>query len=253
MLRRLIAGITVLLAFALCAQDRTYSVGDRVEALDVTWYKGTVTQIGSGTYQGYYMVKYDEFNSSRWFAPKDLKPGGPPAAPKTYATFNVGDKVEAYEFGWQPGTVTQLGSGTYQGHYLIKYEKFSSTRWFHPKDLRSASSGDAERAEKTRTAATASQGPRPGKYNIYSYGAVSAQPLYLGHLEILAGGKYRVSRTSSGNYFGEGTFTFDSSLNKIVWNSGPYAAPEWSGAFSVEGATHRIALRSRTIATNTAQ
>ena len=34
----------------------------------------------------------------------------------------------------------------------------------------------------------AESGPRPGKYNIYSYGAVANNPLYLGHLEILAGG-----------------------------------------------------------------
>jgi hypothetical protein len=99
-------------------------------------------------------------------------------------------------------------------------------------------------------AGAASQGPRLGKYNIYSYGAVSAHPLYLGHFELMAGGKYRVSRVSSGGYFGEGTYRFDAATSTVKWTSGPYATPDWGGAFSVEGDRHRIALRSRTIATN---
>ena len=249
MLKRLPVVLTVLLVWGLAgtAQDRTYKVGDRVEAFDVAWYKGAVTEIGTGKNHGYYMVKYDQFSTTRWFAPKDLRPGGSPDAPKSYPTYRVGDRVEAYDLGWLAGTVTQCGTGANQGSYLIKYDKFSSSRWFHPKDLRSAAAADSEKAEKVRSAATASQGPRVGKYNIYSYGAVGAPPLYLGHVEIMAGGKYRVSRTSAGNYFGGGTFTFDAAGSKIQWTSGPYASPEWSGAFSVDGGTHRIALRSRTI------
>ena len=97
------------------------------------------------------------------------------------------------------------------------------------------------------------QGPRLGKYNIYSYGRVNAPPLFLGHLELMAGSKYRVSRTSSGPYYGEGTWTFDAAGSAIKWNSGPYATEEWRGGFRIEGATHRIELRSRTIATNKSQ
>jgi len=93
-------------------------------------------------------------------------------------------------------------------------------------------------------------GPRLGKYNIYSYGASGARPLYLGHFELMAGGKYRVSRVSSGGYFGEGAYSFDAATSTVKWTSGPYATPDRGGAFSVEGARHRIALRYRTIATN---
>ncbi len=96
----------------------------------------------------------------------------------------------------------------------------------------------------------AESGPRLGKYNIYSYGAVAKPPLYLGHLEILEGGKYRVSRTSSGPYYGEGTFRFDAAASKIEWLTGPYATPDWAGKFSVQEGRHRIALRARTFATN---
>ena len=93
-------------------------------------------------------------------------------------------------------------------------------------------------------------GPRLGKYNIYSYGASGAHPLYLGHFELMAGGKYRVSRVSSGGYFGEGAYHFDAGTSTVKWTGGPYATPDWGGAFSAEGARHRIALRSGTIATN---
>src|ERR1700752_3239595 len=100
MLRAFASAILLLLFCALSAppQDRTYKVGDRVEAFDVSWNKGAVTEIGTGKYQGYYMVKYDEFTTMRWFAPKDLRPGGPRDVPKTYPTYSIGDKVEAYDF-----------------------------------------------------------------------------------------------------------------------------------------------------------
>ena len=109
---------------------------------------------------------------------------------------------------------------------------------FKPSDLRAAES----------------VGPRLGKYLIYSYGAVAARPLFLGHFELMDGGKYRVSRTSSGGYFGEGNYRFDAANSTVIWTSGPYATSEWGGAFSVVegGKRHRIALRARTIATNSA-
>lgn len=252
MLYKVLAVVTMLFASAVggMAQDRTYKIGDRVEAHDISWDKGTVTEIGAGKDQGYYMVKYDKFTTKRWFAPKDLRPAGPPDAPKSYPTYSLGDPIEAHDLGWHAGTVAQLGSGPNQGSYLIKYDKFSTSRWFYPKDLRSAAVTAAEKTEKERLAATASLGPRLGKYNIYSYGAPGTVRLYLGHVEIMAGGKYRVSRTSEGNYFGDGTFTFQSTGRNIHWTTGPYATPEWGGVFSVDGGEHLIRLRSGTIAAN---
>jgi hypothetical protein len=245
-----IACVLLVCALAGFAQERTYKMGDRVEAHDISWDKGTVTEIGAGKQLGSYMVKYDKFATMRWFAAKDLRPGGPPDPPKIYPAYSLGDRIEAYDFGWHTGIVTQLGSGANQGSYLVRYDKFSTSRWFQPKDLRSAAVAASEKAEKERLAATATLGPRLGKYNIYSYGAPGTVRLYLGHVEILAGQKYRVSRTSEGNYFGDGTFTFDSAGRKIQWTSGPYAIPEWGGGFSVDGSEHRITLRRGTIAVN---
>lgn len=94
--------------------------------------------------------------------------------------------------------------------------------------------------------------PRPGKYSMLSYGAVGRPPLYLGHIELQAGGKYRISRTSKADYFGEGTYSFDAATSTVTWLSGPCKDDGWSGTFTIErdGRTHKIRLRQTTIATN---
>lgn len=94
--------------------------------------------------------------------------------------------------------------------------------------------------------------PRLGKYNMLSYGAVDRPPLYLGHIELQAGGKYRISRTSKADYYGEGTYSFDAATSTVTWLSGPCKDAGWSGTFTIEreGKTHKIRLRPTTISTN---
>lgn len=163
-------------------------------------------------------------------------------------------QVEGYDFGWHSGTVTELGAGNYQGYYLIKYDKFNSSRWYQPKDMRSAAAAQAEAATAAATAATAAQGPRPGKYNIYSYGAVGAQPF----------GTPRPSRDPSRWPLPRLPHQFRGLLrprrihlrrrqHPHHLDQRPLCYFRMTGGFTVNGATHRIQLRSRTIATNTAQ
>jgi hypothetical protein len=87
---------------------------------------------------------------------------------------------------------------------------------------------------------------------IYSYGAAGATPLFLGHFELMSGGRYRASRRSSGGYYGSGKYSYNPKTKSISWLSGPYLRDKWAGKFSVtrEGKTHRIEMRPRTIATN---
>ena len=96
------------------------------------------------------------------------------------------------------------------------------------------------------------QGPRLGKYGIYSYGAVGNPPLYLGHFVLLSGGKYKVSRTSKEEYYGEGTYRFDAGASTVTWLSGPFKENGWGGEFTIdrEGKTHKIRLKRTTIGTN---
>lgn len=100
--------------------------------------------------------------------------------------------------------------------------------------------------------ARAVQEPRLGKYGIYSYGAVGNPPLYLGHFILLPGGKYKVSRTSKEEYYGEGTYRFDAGTNTVTWLSGPFKENGWGGEFTIEreGKTHKIRLKRSTIGTN---
>jgi hypothetical protein len=44
--------------------DSKYKIGQKVEALNVDWYKATVIGFGSGNYQGYVKVHYDDFSSA---------------------------------------------------------------------------------------------------------------------------------------------------------------------------------------------
>ena len=131
--------------------------------------------------------------------------------------------------------------------YFLKYEKFSSSRWHNPSSLRAAGTGGIE---KSRDQAATAQGPRHGKYGIYSYGAVKTPPLHLGHVELMAGNRYRISRTEAAPYYGEGEYEFNNAAVIVEWLSGPLATPEWGGRFSVTGVNHTIYLRTRTIATN---
>lgn len=92
-------------------------------------------------------------------------------------------------------------------------------------------------------------GPRDGKYRIFSYGAVGKPPLFLGSFT-LSGGKYQVFLPGD-RMTGEGTYSFDAAGSKVVWLTGPYVGI-WSGDFTSEreGKTHKIRMKSTTIATN---
>jgi hypothetical protein len=83
--------------------------------------------------------------------------------------------------------------------------------------------------------------------------AVGSPRLFLGDIELLKGGKYRISRTSGAPSYGEGNYNFDSATSAVQWLSGPCKDSNWSGTFTTEreGKTHKIRLRSTTIATST--
>jgi hypothetical protein len=107
-------------------------------------------------------------------------------------------------------------------------------------------------AARAMAAGDAKQPPRLGKYNILSFGA-GGKHLFLGHLELLPGGNYRVSRSADGDYFGKGTYAFDVAGKKVQWITGPYKDEAgWGGGFEItrEGKTHSIRLRRGTLATN---
>lgn len=110
----------------------------------------------------------------------------------------------------------------------------------------------AGRAEDAKPEAAPKEGPRLGKYLIQSYGAVGRPPLYLGAVMLEEGGKYRVLLPGD-KAGGEGTYEYDDANKAVVWKDGPYKDDGFGGAFTVEreGKTHKIRLKSTTVATNT--
>ena len=170
-------------------------------------------------------------------------------------TYQLNDRVETNVsvFGWQKGTIVEIGKGDHEGQLRVHGDGFPNNYpgWIRlPSKFIRKLAGAAPAAAPVTDSAT---GPRLGKYLIYAYGAPSAPRIFLGHIELLAGGKYRLSRTTTGDYFGNGAYSFDPASKRVEWISGPYKDEAgWGGGFEIdrEGKTHTIRLRRGTIATN---
>lgn len=178
--------------------------------------------------------------------------------------YSLNEKIEVNTLGsWDKATIIAVGKGEHEGEYKVHYDGWNASydRWLMPVYFRKLAGAPASTETKSTAKETAvpapekkdaaATAPRAGKYNISSYGRVGSPPLFLGHIQLQSGGKYRISRKASGDYYGEGRWSFDAASSSIQWLSGPCKDDNWSGTFSVEGKTHKIRLRSTTIATCT--
>jgi len=95
----------------------------------------------------------------------------------------------------------------------------------------------------------ADTGPRDGKYVIMSYGRVGNPAIYLGAV-VISGHKYKAYLPGD-KPAGEGEWSFDVAQQRVIWKTGPYK-DQWDGQFEIDrgGKTHKIRLKSTTIATN---
>ncbi|HEX2853401.1 MAG TPA: hypothetical protein VHO24_09195 [Opitutaceae bacterium] len=169
--------------------------------------------------------------------------------------YQVNDRIESNlsVFGWQKGTVVEVGQGDKAGQVKILTDGYAAPGWVGIAAMKFVRKIPG--AAPAVPTFDANQPPRLGKYNILSYGP-GGKNLFLGHVELLAGGKYRVSRTAEGNYFGEGKYSYDVASKKVQWLSGPYQEEaDWGGGFEIsrEGKTHAIRLRRGTLATNSTE
>ena len=170
--------------------------------------------------------------------------------------YKLNDRVETNlsVFGWEKGTVVEVGTGDDAGKVKVlvdgRAKGFAS--WVKPESgfIRKLAG-----AAPAAPAADANTPPRLGKYDIFAFGA-GGKHLYLGHFELQVGGKYRVSRTKAGEYFGEGTYAFDAAAKSVKWLSGPYKDEAgWVGGFEINraGKSHEIRLRKTVLATNSVE
>lgn len=165
------------------------------------------------------------------------------------SSWQVGDKVEAWNVSWYKATIVEVGVGERAGDYKVHYDDFSaaSDHWIKARDKNPRIR--ARTMEKAQDRATL---PRLGKYRILSYGPPTNPPLFLGFVELQPSGRYQV-QDGKGRPTGAGTYSFHAATSSIKWLNGPYKKSEWKGDFSIkrEGKTHEIRLFGRgTIAIN---
>ncbi len=275
---------------APAAPPLTYELNERIEVNTLgSWDKAVVIEVGKagGEHEGEYKVHYDGYAASydRWLRPIYFRKAAPgsSAPAKPAVAYELNERIEVNTLGsWDKAVVIEVGKagGEHEGEYKVHYDGYAASydRWlrgvYFRKVAGGAPAGSAPAAPATSVVApavpatpgtssgdgsvtvgagaAAGGGPRLGKYNINSYGATNRPPLFLGHIELQAGGKYRISRRSSGEYYGEGAYSFDSAASEVKWLSGPCNDDGWSGKFTIErdGRTHKIRLKSTTIATN---
>jgi hypothetical protein len=272
--------LAVLLAQAgIAGAAPVYELNERIEVNTLgSWDKAAIIEVGKagGEHEGEYKVHYDGYAASydRWLRPvyfRKVAPGASAPA-KPAVAYELNERIEVNTLGsWDKAAIIEVGKsgGEHEGEYKVHYDGYAPSydRWLRPVYFRKMAGGVPAAAATgatvpaqpavpiasgTANGATAGAGPRLGKYNINSYGATGRPPLYLGHIELLAGGKYRISRRSSGEYYGEGAYAFDAASSAVQWRTGPCKDDGWGGAFTSEreGRTHKIRLKSTTIATN---
>lgn len=282
----LTATVSLLLCLSVSragAPPPSYQLHENIEVSTTgAWDKATIIEVGKpgSAHEGEYKVHFTGYAASydRWLQPVYFRKlaAGTPVTPAPKPAYQLGERIEVSITGaWDKATVIEVGKagGEHEGEYKVHYDGYAASfdRWLLPVYFRKVAGGAPTTPPATTTPATgavpagqppsdgkvtpvaeAASAPRPGKYNISSYGAVGSPPLFLGHIELQAGGKYRISRKSSGDYYGEGTYSFEATTSTVKWLSGPCKDDAWGGAFTIErdGKTHKIRLKRTTIATN---
>ena len=145
------------------------------------------------------------------------------------ASISVGDRLEwcgrsVTSFQCVPATVKGLGTGDYAAYYLMAWDKYpNSATYDKPERLWQLPEG-ATSASKVIPGA-----PTPGKFHCSAYGAVGNPPIFLGTIELQAGGSYSVAGKP-------GQYTYDAATHSITWLSG------WAKTNGFKGAVESNAL-----------
>lgn len=86
--------------------------------------------------------------------------------------------------------------------------------------------------------------PHLGKYDLYS----GIPSMYIGHLILLTGGKYKVALSTDENNYEFGSYSFDAASNTIEWQSGLFKNNSWKGKLTNAGSNFRIDFNKVTFA-----
>ncbi len=228
-----------------------YTIGQKVEAYNVQWYKATVIGFGTGDLAGYIKVHYDDYSTasdqylreSSIRIPKIITPASDSRNNAVQsAKYGVGQKVEAYNVQWYKATVIGYGTGDLAGYIKVHYEGYSAASDQYLKE-------SSIRIPKDEVTQDFSNGPRKGRYTILSYGNIY-NPITLGYFD-LSNGRYNYYDAGK-RLIGTGIYLYNSTDKLLVWKTGPLKDYGPSAGFEIdrEGKTHKIRLKYSTIGTN---
>lgn len=66
--------LVVLQLFLFSVSGQNFKVGDKVEAYNSgEWYKGSVSQIGSDNYKGYYYIQWEKYSQGQWIKESNIR------------------------------------------------------------------------------------------------------------------------------------------------------------------------------------
>ena len=148
-------------------------------------------------------------------------------------TFKTGDKAEVLINNvWKEARVLKTvpgksnvyevelaGSNTRQGiGKMIIQVNISNIRTIKTNTVTSTTASAASETTKIVD-------PHLGKYDLYS----GIPSMYIGHLILLTGGKYKVALSTDEANYEYGNYTFDAVTNTIDWQNGLFKNNNWKG------------------------
>ncbi len=167
--------------------------------------------------------------------------------------YKAGDKLEAYlNNTWKEVTVvkTVLGkTNMYQVKLVSQHNRSTATA---PVTI----SNTNLRLPKSKTVlvpvpvSVKASDPGIGNVHIGRYEIYAGVPsMYLGHVILLANGKYKVAfNTDEENYDETGVYRFNNDTNTIEWVAGMFKNNNWGGKLVKKENTYRIEFTSTSFA-----
>ena len=143
-------------------------------------------------------------------------------------TYNTGDKLEALVGNaWKPVTVIKVVAGN-PNFYEVKTIATNNNRGaavtsitVNKTNLRRIIQNPDEPAKTV----VPESNIHLGRYELYS----GIPTMYIGHIIMMAGGKYKVAFDTDENNYAQGTYAFHPETNTIEWISGMFKNNNWGG------------------------
>jgi hypothetical protein len=159
-------------------------------------------------------------------------------------SYKAGDKAEAFiNNAWKEVTIVKAVAGK-SNIYEVRSRSLNSVNTIQ------VNKNNLRVGTRAVTANT-SQVPQPenslhlGRYDLYS----GIPTMYLGHLILLADGKYKVAFSTDEENYETGNYLFHPGSNTIEWLSGMFRSNGWTGKLSSKGANiFRIEFNKATYA-----